>query len=180
MYNNVGISKDITQKWDEYLRNLADMRVDDEANVMYLDSDARNEYVSFYNELQLKKGESGSYIGAMFSKLQIYVLRWALLTHFLSDNIGMTRITGDIMKFSVRCMRTFEAWHRKVFVNLSTVNHPRKIMGNEELLQELVSRYKVQNQSKLADAIGISRQALSKALKKDEGLQVDKLTENDL
>lgn len=84
------------------------------------------------------------------------------------------------MKFSVSCMRTFEAWHRKVFVNLSTVNHPRKIMGNEELLQELVSRYKVQSQSKLADAIGISRQALSKALKKDEGLQVDKLTENDL
>lgn len=187
MYSDKAISKEVREAWSIYINGLLD--ADFEAmgcSTVCLTDEAKEIYKTYYNELQIKKSEheEDSYMCAVYSKLQIQVLRWALITHFLGDNIGMTRILPSDMGYAVRCMRYFERCAEKVYEKLvgSRTRTEAKAMTKEQLIAMFYNTFNPKSKQGLADAIGISRQAVSRAVNKfpmlrccgcDDALSVD-------
>lgn len=126
-------------------------------------------YIEYYNELQVKKQSTDdSYMCAVYSKLQIIVERWALITHLLGDNTGMSRILPKEMEYSIRCMSYFERCAEKVYMKL-TENRKQpeaKPMGNEEMIARVYYENNPKSQRAFADALGVSQPYIAKCLKK--------------
>lgn len=64
------------------------------------------------------------YQAAIYSKMEIQCVRWALISHFLSDRICEWNIDVPEMEFSIRCMEYFKRTALKIFTLLvpRTVN----------------------------------------------------------
>lgn len=170
MYSEKAISKDVREAWSNYINSLldADFKAG-RCDTVYIIDEAKRLYIEYYNELQVKKQSTDdSYMSAVYSKLQIIVERWALITHLLGDNTGMSRILPSEMEYSIRCMRYFERCAGKVYMRL-TENRKRtetKPIGNEEAIARVYYANNPKSQSAVADALGVTQQFISKCLKK--------------
>ena len=102
--------------------------------------------------------------GAMLSKMEIYALRLALIIHFLKkgESAG-DYIDGSVMEAAVETCKVFEEWAQMALEAIGT-GRSTKPMSNAEVIQEVNHRWGIKNQSQFADSIGISQQAVSKAL----------------
>lgn len=175
MYSEKPISKEVREAWHNYINALLD--ADFKAggcDTVYIIDEAKQLYIKYYNELQVKKQSTDdSYMSAVYSKLQIIVERWALLTHLLGNNPGMSRILPEEMEYSIRCMDYFERCAEKVYMKLSENRKQPEIkpMGNEEAIARVYYANSPKSQQAFADAIGVSRPFISKCLKKYERLR---------
>lgn len=183
MYSEKSISKEVREAWSSYINALLD--ADFKAggcDTVYIIDEAKRLYIEYYNELQVKKQSTDdSYMCAVYSKLQIIVERWALITHLLGDNTGMSRILPKEMEYSIRCMGYFERCAEKVYMKL-TENRKQpeaKTMGKEEMIANVYHLTNPVSQSAVADAIGVSKQYISKCLKKYPKLTGCRLTDTE-
>lgn len=183
MYSEKPISKEVREAWHSYINALldADFKAGGCDTVCIID-EAKQLYIKYYNELQVKKQSTDdSYMSAVYSKLQIIVERWALLTHLLGNNPGMSRILPEEMEYSIRCMDYFERCAEKVYMKLSeSKKQPEaKTMGKEEMIANVYHLTNPVSQSAVADAIGVSKQYISKCLKKYPKLTGCRLTDTE-
>lgn len=171
MYSEKSISKGIREAWNIYVNALLNTDFKAEGcDTVHLIGEAKQLYIEYYNELQVKKQRNmdNSYICAVYSKLQIIVERWSLITHLLGDNPGMSRILPSEMEYSIRCMRYFERCAEKVYMKL-TGNSKRtetKTMGKEEMIANVYRLTNPISQNAVATALGVTQQYISKCLKK--------------
>ena len=174
MYSESKVSKEVSDAWGEYINGLLDFdfATSGLSTLYYLDETKRI-YIDYYNKLQLKKSGACGYMASVYAKLQIMVERWAGITHLLGNKPGMSRILPEEMEYSVRCMDYFERCAEKVYMKLTEGRKQpeAKAMGNEEMTARLFFANNPPSIQAFADGIGVSRQFVSKCLKKYERLR---------
>lgn len=92
---------------------------------LQMTDDALDLYINWCNQMRSvsntldENDVRQQYQTAVFSKMEIQCARWALISHFLSDNIDSDVIGIQEMDYSIRCMEYFKATALKV-LNLLT------------------------------------------------------------
>ena len=155
------ISDKVRETWRETVDWLAhvsefELRETDDARRLHID--AINRWRSECNT-----GYQG--VEAMVSllqKLEIHLCRWSIVVAVLS---GERQITADNIRYSIECMDYFRLCGEKAFCLIANDSKPKELT-NGELLRLFKERYPDLNQSKFADAIGVSQQYINKELKK--------------
>lgn len=173
MYDDGTTPSYAANRWREVIGNILihDFNVD--GGKLYLRGEAKKVYIQYYNRLQLLKAEADAYMGSTYSKLQIQAIRWAGIAHALGNTPDSVDISPEEMEYSCRCMDYFERCAEKVYQILrSGKNRPEaRPMGNEEMVARLYFANNPPSIQAFADGIGVSRQFVSKCLKKYERLR---------
>lgn len=99
---------------------------------------------------------------SLIRKLEIHLCRWSIVSAILS---GEKEINDDIIKYSVECMEYFKQCGEKAFLMVCNDSQKSTEPTREETFKRLQKWYPQLNQSKLAESLGISQQAVSKFLK---------------
>lgn len=180
MYSESKVSKEISDAWNKYIDGLLDF---DFANngigTLHIMDKAKQLYIDYYNKLQIKKSGACGYMAAVYSKLQIMVERWAGIVHLLGNNPGMSRVLPEEMEYSIRCMDYFERCAEKVYMKLIECRKEskEKEMGKEEMIANVYRLTNPTSQSAVAESLGVSKQFISKCLKKYPRLTGCRLTD---
>ncbi len=180
-YSEVELPKQCTDVWNMVVKTFTENlnKINDPITVT-LHSDAKKLYISYINELQAKKrNTSDDYERSIYSKLAIQCNRWALSLWIvgaaLTDQEYPNVINASTMQYAIDCMKYFEKTALKVKEIISSRQpSTSKPIGKEDIITSIFQNYEVRSMSKLADAIGVSKQFVSKTLKKYS--QVDRLT----
>lgn len=174
MYNQNVVDENIMRGYNNFIRNIATTSI--QPYTMTYTAEAKKLYADYFNLLQTKKmNATDGYEAGIYSKLQIHVQRWALVTYIArvfepSLNEGM-KITGEIMQYSIDCMGYFEHTamkvHDMIVRNRNLRNQPR-VIGKEGVIRKLVEYYPNAGDNKqlLADCLAVSRAFISKTLSK--------------
>lgn len=170
-YSEKVLDEKIVNRYRNYIRDISSKG--DFRTIPYTD-EAKELYIDYYNELQDKiKNGADNYEKGIYAKLQIHVQRWAVIvfvTKLFAVDIKM-HITGEIMKYSIDCMRYFEHTALKIrdmiYRNRNLRNLPREIV-KEDVIRKLVEHYPNAGNNKqlLADLLKVSRPFISKTLHK--------------
>lgn len=168
MYSEKSIPKEIVQSWENFIKGLLAFDFSSMGGELLIMNEAKQRYVEYYNSLQLKKVDADGYMSAVYSKLQIQVLRWAGITHILGNNSSMSRILPEEIEYSIRCMDYFEKCAEKVYSRLSRSKKQldTKSMTKEQVIAMCYNSFDCKNKAEFANVIGISRPAVSRAVNK--------------
>ena len=168
MYSDCIMPSSITNDWRSFVYNLLMYDFDIEGGKLYLRGEAKKVYIEYYNRLQLNKVDADDYMVAIYSKLQIYVIRWAGIAHILGNNPSSVDISPGEMEYSCRCMDYFERCAEKVYQILRAgKNRPEaRPMGKEQMIANVYHLTNPISQSAVADALGVTQQYISKCIKK--------------
>ena len=164
-YSDKQLSEDVMPYWSNFVRELMNL----EPTTLSLTPEAKDCYRTYYNMLQDQKASADDYMQYVYSKLQIIILRWSIVTHLLWETTFETYhkdgISGDEMLQSVQCMLYFESAAEKVYQEISGGMYQG--YTKEQSLKILYNSYGGEvNLQKMADALGCSRQYVSKAVNK--------------
>jgi len=180
MYSESSVSQPIISMWNDYINRLLDFDfASNRLGMLYITNEAKQLYVDYYDKLQLKKSGACGYMASVYAKLQIMVERWAGITHLLGNEPDMSRILPEEMEYSVRCMDYFERCAEKVYMKLTEGKRQPEVksMGKEEMIANVYHLTNPISQSAVADALGCSKQFISKCLKKYPKLTGCRLTD---
>lgn len=186
MYSEETLQETIANNWGVGIKNLLmhDFSVD--GGKMYWRDEAKQVYIDFYNKLRSLKEEADEYMSSVYSKMQIYVIRWAGITHILGKNALFENgrfipdITPEEMEYSCRCMEYFIWCAEKVYAKLleGRKKPEAREMGNEEMIARVYFANKPKSQRAFADALGVSQPYIAKCLKKYAWLSGYRLSES--
>ena len=183
MYNDVSIPQSVISDWKDFIYNLIMYDFSVMGGKIYLRGEAKRVYIDYYNRLQIKKTDADDYLSSVYSKLQIHVIRWAGVAHILGNSPTSIDITPEEMEYSVRCMDYFERCALKVYRMLLEGRgnrHEVKSMGKEEMIANVYHCTSPVSQRAVADALGITKQYVSKCLKKYPKLTGCRLTDSEI
>lgn len=174
MYSEETLQETIANNWGVGIKNLLmhDFSVD--GGKMYLRGEAKQVYVDFYNKLQSLKTDADDYMSSVYSKMQIYAIRWAGITHILGKNSLLENgrfipdITPEEMDYSCRCMEYFIWCAEKVYSKLmeGRRNTRTEQLNKEQLIAMCYNSCAPKSKQAFADAIGVSRPFVSRAVNK--------------
>ena len=183
MYNDVSIPQSVISDWKDFIYNLIMYDFSVMGGKIYIRGEAKRVYIDYYNSLQIKKAGADDYLSSVYSKLQIHVIRWAGVAHILGNSPTSIDITPEEMEYSVRCMDYFERCALKVYSMLLEGRgnrHEVKSMGKEEMIANVYHCTSPVSQRAVADALGITKQYVSKCLKKYPKLTGCRLTDSEI
>ena len=183
MYNDVSIPQRVISDWKDFIYNLIMYDFSVMGGKIYIRGEAKRVYIDYYNSLQIKKAGADDYLSSVYSKLQIHVIRWAGVAHILGNSPTSIDITPEEMEYSVRCMDYFERCALKVYRMLLEGRgnrHEVKSMGKEEMIANVYHCTSPVSQRAVADALGITKQYVSKCLKKYPKLTGCRLTDSEI
>lgn len=183
MYNDVSIPQSVISDWKDFIYNLIMYDFSVMGGKIYIRGEAKRVYIDYYNSLQIKKARADDYLSSVYSKLQIHVIRWAGVAHILGNSPTSIDITPEEMEYSVRCMDYFERCALKVYRMLLEGRgnrHEVKSMGKEEMIANVYHCTSPVSQRAVADALGITKQYVSKCLKKYPKLTGCRLTDSEI
>ena len=183
MYNDVSIPQSVINDWKDFIYNLIMYDFSVTGGKLYLRGEAKRVYIDYYNSLQVKKANADDYLSSVYSKFQIHVIRWSGISHILGNDPTSVDITPGEMEYSVRCMDYFERCALKVYKILLEGRgnrHEVTPMGKEEMIANVYHCTNPVSQRAVADALGITKQYVSKCLKKYPKLTGCRLTDSEI
>lgn len=169
MYSGSNVAKAVSDDWGQFVNGLLDYDFESAGlGTVRIDGEAKRLYAGYYDSLQIKKAEACPYMAAVYSKLQIIAERWAGIAHFLCDNSATAEISPEEMDYSIRCMAYFERCAEKVYNKLAERRGQpgAKPLTKEQVIAMCYNSYEPKNKQAFADAIGVSRPFVSRAVKK--------------
>ncbi len=168
-YINSTIPTHITTQWENYINQL--MRID--SKTIRLDDEAHTAYETYYNLCQADKRNASAYEATILSKLQIHVLRWAIISELLMHfpRVEIKEISMKAMTIADMAMGYFRHTAEKVndIIHSHVTNGMR--IGRQELIYLVYKEFSGMapvSQSVLSDALNITPQAVHNAIKKYE------------
>lgn len=159
--NDFVVSPLVVNAWNSYVRQLyyefplREFPLSNEAAVKYREYYDRNEQMMFDHR-------DDPYVAAIYGKLRIQVLRYALLTAIThGDN---EPISGEDMRYSIECMNYFEHTAQKVY---DLIRKPEKPITKADAIRILAGDdgKGIKNQSQFAESIGVTQPYISQLLK---------------
>lgn len=131
--------------------------------------EAKKAFIKYANELTDKINQTeNNFLRAVYSKMEIALSRLSLVVYIAKVKTKETHtntIEVSIVEYCIQICHYFTAMAEKVNTHLLN-NAEASRLSNADILKELSKRYEKLNQSKLAEAIGITQQAVNKLLNK--------------
>lgn len=158
-YSGVQICDYVRTVWNDTCKRLADV-----SGEITETPEAKELHIQTINRWRDHCNSQYKDIPAMSSllrKLEIHLCRWCIVAAVLS---GSKTITHDIMKYSIECMDYFRLCGEKAFCLIVGDEQPKEPTKGEvfKLLRKWYGDF---NQSKMAEALNITQQAVNKLLK---------------
>lgn len=162
---------------------------------LLLSTEAKVLLTEFNKETAKKERDADPWVASILSKIRIQIEKWCAITHILScgESAGAgeyfalptsTIISAEEMQYSIECMYYFEDCGYRMLQQMKG-NSSNKLT-KAQLIAELAKRTERQklNIQKLADAIGVSRQYISKIVNQPSELRscacsMSQLTDNE-
>ncbi len=155
---------DFYQKYIETLLNLSGKRVP-----IYLSPEAKQVYIDFYNyNTNLYNNEANEYIKGVYQKLDIIVLRLALILHIsnhVDDGLFENSIQPETMQDAIEMTEYFRITAKKVNQFIGNPTSETVKLDDRGVAQYLLKIGKI-TKSALATALGTSRSQLDRLIKK--------------
>lgn len=157
------MTQEMRDSWNGTIGRLLGM----EPLTLLLSHEAERLYADYADANDEKAdAEEEDYIGGVIQKMNIHVLRLAIMGHLLSDRWNEPVITGAAMNHAIRMADYFTRIHvERIFPLLQVPTGTQRPMTNGELLRAVSKQFKLKSQNALAEALGVSQQYVSKTLK---------------
>lgn len=147
--------------YEDYINRLLSIP---EGNIISLSDKAESLYAEFYNDnVDKANAEEVDFIKEVYAKLDIIVLRIALMVHgmkIVCDGITSDTIDPETMEYAIRVTEYFRATALKVYDQLS-VNTGSKIT-TKDIIYHLRYECGITNQSQIAKFLNVSQQYVNK------------------
>ena len=157
------MDEQLLAEYNTFIRDLCEMP---DLEVSFSE-EAKRLYAKYSDELTDKVNRTDDdYLRAVYSKMEITLSRLSLIVHIAKNIAGETSadaIEVSTINYCIQVCRYFVATAEK-FNNFLLDCSESSSLSNRELIREMSRRYPV-NQSKLAEALGISQQAVNKILR---------------
>lgn len=168
-YKDSIISPKTIEAYEKSVRNFYSVIQGTKYLEVSLTDDAKELYKEYYNKLQEKKTiAEDDYSRAIYAKLSIQCLRWALSLHILEWAMNTVEkkevLSAQTMEYAIKCMDYFEYTAFKV-QNLINGDKPMVQLTKQDVLKRLFEFYPNINQSELARTLGTTQQYISKTIK---------------
>lgn len=159
--------KQMTQEMRDNWAGLIGKLFGMEPLTLQLSHEADRLYADYTDANDMKAdAEEDDYIGGMRQKMNIHVLRLAIMAHLLSEHWNEPIITGERMEYAIRIADYFTRIHiERIYPLLrgsASTQHP---MTNGDLIRAVNRQFKIKSQNALADVFGVSQQYINKTLK---------------
>ena len=134
---------------------------------LLLSHEAERLYSDYADANDMKAdAEEDDYIGGVRQKMNIHVLRLAIMAHLLSEHWNEPIVTGECMEYAIRIADYFTQIHvEHVYPLLRGSSATQRPMTNGDLLRAVSRQFKIKSQNALAEVLGVSQQYVNKILK---------------
>ena len=157
------MTQEMRDSWRDIIGRLFNM----EPLTLLLSHEAERLYADYADANDMKAdAEEDDYIGGMRQKMNIHVLRLAIMAHLLSDHWNEPVITGEGMEFAIRIADYFTQIHvERIYpLLMGSDRQVRKSLTKELVITEIGQTFDIQNKSALAEALGYDRAKLTNIL----------------
>ena len=157
------MTQEMRDSWGDIIGKLFGM----ETLVLQLSHEAERLYADYADANDMKAdAEEDDYIGGMRQKMNIHVLRLAIMAHLLSDHWNEPVITGEGMEYAIRIADYFTQIHvERIYpLLMGSDRQVRKSLTKELVITEIGQTFDIQNKSALAEALGYDRAKLTNIL----------------
>ena len=157
------MTPEMRDSWSNIIGRLFGM----EPLTLQLSHEAERLYADYADANDMKADtEEDEYIGSMRQKMNIHVLRLAIMAHLLSDHWNEPVITGEGMEYAIHVADYFTHIHvERIYPLLRDSAATQRPMTNGDLLRAVNRQFTIKSQNALAEALGVSRQYVNKTLK---------------
>lgn len=149
--------------WSDIIGRLFNM----EPLTLQLSHEAERLYADYADANDIKaNAEEDDYIGGIRQKMNIHVLRLAVMSHLLSDHWNEPVISGEGMQYAIRVADYFTQIHiERIYPLLRDSTGVSRPMTNGDLIRAVNRQFKIKSQNSLAEVLGVSQQYINKTLK---------------
>lgn len=157
------MTQEMRDSWNDIIGRLFGM----EPLTLHLSHEAERLYADYADENDMKAdAEEDDSIGGMRQKMNIHVLRLAIMSHLLSDHWNEPVITGNGMEYAIRVADYFTQIHVERIYPLLMGNDRQtlKRLTKELVITEIGQTFDIQNKSALAEALNFDRAKLTNIL----------------
>lgn len=154
------LTEETRKNWNDLIQKILRM----EPIMLQLSLDAKQMYESYAdsNDIQASK-EADEYIASVRQKMNIHVLRLAIMANLLSDNWQEPIINESCIEYSIRVANHYLRTHiERIYPLLMGTNTAS--INKTEALRIVCEQFQMKSQSALADAIGVSQQYINKVV----------------
>lgn len=157
------MTQEMRESWAGIIEKLFGM----EPLTLQLSHEAERLYADYADANDMKADlEEDDYIGGMRQKMNIHVLRLAIMSHLLSDHWNEPVISGEGMQYAIRVADYFTQIHiERIYPLLRDSTGVSRPMTNGDLIRAVNRQFKVKSQNSLAEVLGVSQQYINKTLK---------------
>lgn len=164
-YRDQTMDKALLEGYDSFINDLCIMP---ETKTSFSD-EAKEVFIKYSNELTDRINQTeNNFLRAVYSKMEIALARLSLVIYIAkvrTEETYANTIEASIVEYCIQICRYFIAMAERVNTHLLNDTEVSRL-SNADILKELSKRYEKLNQSKLAEAIGITQQAVNKLLNK--------------
>ena len=157
------MTQEMRDSWSDIIGRLFGM----EPLTLQLSHEAERLYADYADANDMKAdAEEDDYIGGVRQKMNIHVLRQAIMAHLLSEHWNEPVITGEGMEYAIRIADYFTQIHvERIYPLLRGSAATQRPMTNGDLLRAVCRQFKIKSQNALAEVLGVSQQYVNKMLK---------------
>ncbi len=161
-YSSIELSDELKEKYAEYIGNL--LKLTGYCEKVYLSNAAQSIYETFVNKnTKLINAEKIDYLKALYAKLDVISLRFALIIHFAKwacTSVDEPSITPETMQSAIDITEYFRITGLKVFKKLNMKNGG---LNNKSVASFLNDKGASQNE--IAKVLHVSQPYVNKLLK---------------
>lgn len=163
------LNEELRTYYAQFIKNIDDIGNEMPVKIEYT-PEAWDLIREFDKEITDRTNASTSaYLASMYSKMEVHLFRLMLIIWYMiryeQGEINNRDVDAPLMEKGIKLCRYFLCCGEKVF-DLIQKQEPESNISNKQLLQLLSKRYVIQSQAKLADALGVTQQAISKMFSK--------------
>ena len=164
-YKDQTMNESLLMDYDAFINNLCVMA---ELETSFSD-EAKKVFIEYSNELTDKINQTdNNFLRAVYSKMEIALARLSLVVYIAKVKTKETcanTIEASVVEYCIQICRYFTAMAERINIHLLNDTEASRL-STADIFKELSKRYGGINQSKLAEALGITQQAISKHLNK--------------
>lgn len=157
------MTQELRDDWNGTVGRLFNMQ----PMALHLSHEAERLYANYADANDMRAdAEEDCYIGGMIQKMNIHMLRLAIMIHLLSDHWKEPVITAAAMNYAIRIADYFTRIHIERIYPLLVGNDrlmPKKLT-KELVITEIGQTFDIQNKSALAEALNYDRAKLTNIL----------------
>ena len=154
------MTQEMRDNWSDIIGRLFSM----EPLQLLLSHEAERLYADYADAKA--DAEEDDYIGGVRQKMNIHVLRLAIMAHLLSEHWNEPVVTGECMEYAIHIADYFTMIHvERIYPLLRGSAATQRPMTNGDLLRAVNRQFKIKSQNALAEVLGVSQQYVNKILK---------------